>query len=225
MPPSNPPPPHPRSPAAPIPSTSSPHSIHKRRPGYGQGESTADRRERERAATILGSMEMLMWWSNSRNESLAQTTLHFESIVHNIPPEDQSPIAWHDEYELTDQQRILMRQDRAKQAAANSPASKSKSSSKSKSKTSVPETVKSPSTKKTSGDMPSRRDEMHRRRSGKEKEEDIRMAEDGEEEEEEEEEDEDEDEDEEDSGEGSEGLYSAPGGEKGAVQGQQKSKT
>ncbi|KAL5375475.1 hypothetical protein DPSP01_011173 [Paraphaeosphaeria sporulosa] len=49
------------------------------------GEPYEARAKREQAAQILESVELLVWHSNARNESVAQTRQHFQNIMLGLP--------------------------------------------------------------------------------------------------------------------------------------------
>ncbi|KAF2447335.1 hypothetical protein P171DRAFT_430232 [Karstenula rhodostoma CBS 690.94] len=60
------------------------------------GEPYESRVKREQAAQILESLELLVWQSNARNESVAQTRQHFQNVMLGLP--DAEP-AFREEYE------------------------------------------------------------------------------------------------------------------------------
>ncbi|KAJ4356165.1 [Pyruvate dehydrogenase (acetyl-transferring)] kinase isozyme 2 [Didymosphaeria variabile] len=67
------------------------------------GEPYEARQKREQAAQILGSLELLVWHSNARNESVAQSRQHFQNIMLGLP--DDEPI-YKEEYEVPPEQRV-----------------------------------------------------------------------------------------------------------------------
>ncbi|KAF9738137.1 hypothetical protein PMIN03_012103 [Paraphaeosphaeria minitans] len=54
------------------------------------GEPYEARAKREQAAQILESVELLVWHSNARNESVAQTRQHFQNVMLGLP--DPKPV-------------------------------------------------------------------------------------------------------------------------------------
>ncbi|KAF2829852.1 hypothetical protein CC86DRAFT_367773 [Ophiobolus disseminans] len=57
-----------------------------------------ERIKREQAARILESSEMLIWYSNARNESIPQTRQYFQNIVWGFE-EDESGVVWREEWD------------------------------------------------------------------------------------------------------------------------------
>ncbi|KAH7090585.1 hypothetical protein FB567DRAFT_520182 [Paraphoma chrysanthemicola] len=64
-----------------------------------EAESYETRQRREEAGRILESMEMLIWLSNARNESIPQTRHHYRNIVLGIANEDED-VVWKEEWEV-----------------------------------------------------------------------------------------------------------------------------
>ncbi|CBX93100.1 predicted protein [Plenodomus lingam JN3] len=75
--------------------------------GSGQtsrnAESYEQRQERDRAATILDSVEMLMWFAAARNESIPQTRHYYQNIVLGL--KNEGHVEWREEWELPLQER------------------------------------------------------------------------------------------------------------------------
>ncbi|KAH4409017.1 hypothetical protein HBH92_139020 [Parastagonospora nodorum] len=63
-----------------------------------EAESYEARQRREEAGRILEREEMLIWWSQARNESVPQTRTHFRNIVLGI--EERADVVWREEWEL-----------------------------------------------------------------------------------------------------------------------------
>ncbi|KAF1917057.1 hypothetical protein BDU57DRAFT_595558 [Ampelomyces quisqualis] len=59
------------------------------------------RQQREAAGRILDSVEMLLWWSASREESIAQTRHYFENVVRGIE-DREGGVVWREEWEVED---------------------------------------------------------------------------------------------------------------------------
>ncbi|KAF1358998.1 hypothetical protein EJ07DRAFT_121769, partial [Lizonia empirigonia] len=59
-------------------------------------ESFARRQQRDEAAAILDSQEMLLWFSAARNESVAQTRRFYRDVVLGVPRADS---VWCEEWE------------------------------------------------------------------------------------------------------------------------------
>ncbi|KAL6717549.1 hypothetical protein ACLMJK_005464 [Lecanora helva] len=55
-----------------------------------------DFQRRERCAQILGSYEMLVWYSRHYNETLPQTRLRFQKEMIGMDPDDPRGIVWED---------------------------------------------------------------------------------------------------------------------------------
>ncbi|ORY18681.1 hypothetical protein BCR34DRAFT_660046 [Clohesyomyces aquaticus] len=76
--------------------------------GPGVADSYEQRQARSQAAEILDSVELLLWYSSARNESIPQTRRHFQNIFLGLSesistsPEQDSPdsVAWKEEYEV-----------------------------------------------------------------------------------------------------------------------------
>jgi len=100
---SRPPPPHPSSAFTPAQRsaqarykewTSSSGSGHPSR----SAESYEQRQERDKAACILDSSEMLMWFAAARNESIPQTRQYYQNIVLGLG--NGRDVAWREEWEV-----------------------------------------------------------------------------------------------------------------------------
>ncbi|KAH7122314.1 hypothetical protein B0J11DRAFT_437136, partial [Dendryphion nanum] len=66
-------------------------------------ESYEQRKQRAEAALILESVEMLLWFSSARNESISQTRKYYQDIVLGLSNPDS--IVWREEYEVPLEQR------------------------------------------------------------------------------------------------------------------------
>ncbi|KAI8934851.1 hypothetical protein NX059_008530 [Plenodomus lindquistii] len=69
-------------------------------------ESYEQRQERDRAATILDSEEMLLWFAAARNESVPQTRQYYLNIVLGL--ENNAKVEWREEWELPVQEKEVM---------------------------------------------------------------------------------------------------------------------
>ncbi|KAJ4297732.1 [Pyruvate dehydrogenase (acetyl-transferring)] kinase isozyme 2 [Kalmusia sp. IMI 367209] len=87
------------------------------------GEPYEARRKREQAAQILANLELLVWHSNARNESVAQTRQHFQNIMLGLSDEE---VVWKEEYEVPLEQRVK-RKDGGDAALEGSPAQSARS--------------------------------------------------------------------------------------------------
>ncbi|KAF2036366.1 hypothetical protein EK21DRAFT_49581, partial [Setomelanomma holmii] len=91
-----------------------------------EAESYESRQRREEASRILQSTEMVIWYSNARNESIPQTRAHFQRIVLGISA-DNEDVAWKEEWEVDDAGR-----DRGGVASPRSAKGKEKESQRAK---------------------------------------------------------------------------------------------
>lgn len=69
-------------------------------------ETYEQRQRRSEAAHILDSSEMIMWYAAARNESIPQTRRHYQNIVLGLPQDPQEPVAWREEWEVLDSERV-----------------------------------------------------------------------------------------------------------------------
>ncbi|KAF2257044.1 hypothetical protein BU26DRAFT_513767 [Trematosphaeria pertusa] len=69
-----------------------------------EGEAYETRQRREEAASILQNLEMLIWYSSARNESLSQTRHHFQNVVLGVDRDDD--IQWLEEWEVPPERRV-----------------------------------------------------------------------------------------------------------------------
>ncbi|KAH7359883.1 hypothetical protein BKA66DRAFT_471790 [Pyrenochaeta sp. MPI-SDFR-AT-0127] len=67
-------------------------------------ESYEQRQRREEAACILESVEMLIWYAASRNESITQTRNHYQNILYGVA--NTEDVAWEDEWDVPVQERV-----------------------------------------------------------------------------------------------------------------------
>ncbi|KAF2281466.1 uncharacterized protein EI97DRAFT_438811 [Westerdykella ornata] len=69
-----------------------------------EAESFLERKRREEAVEVLESVEALMWFAASWNQSLAATRQHFQNVALGLAP--QAPVAWREEGEMPHEQRV-----------------------------------------------------------------------------------------------------------------------
>ncbi|KAF2262341.1 hypothetical protein CC78DRAFT_534837 [Lojkania enalia] len=75
---------------------------------YTAGETYEARQKRKHAVEVLDSIELLIWYSAARHESIPATRQHFQNIVYGIEERDED-VAWREEWEVPVEERVGMR--------------------------------------------------------------------------------------------------------------------
>ncbi|KAF2654093.1 hypothetical protein K491DRAFT_492290 [Lophiostoma macrostomum CBS 122681] len=67
-------------------------------------ESYESRQRRHNAANILDSVELLIWYSGARNESIAQTRTHYQNVLLGLS--DEGERLWREEWDVPVEERV-----------------------------------------------------------------------------------------------------------------------